>query len=94
MPGIQEMVKYPMGSPEFTRDVLSNLLTYWFLNPSTVDEELIEERWQTLQTQNAHVLMSMAIPDLTDRLAEIQHGYLSSGAPRISSARQRASGKF
>ena len=65
-----------MGSPEFTRDVLANLLTLLVFDPSTVDQELIDERWQTLQTQNAHVLMSMAIPDLTDRLVEIQHGIL------------------
>jgi len=38
---------------------------------SIVDEELVQERWDTLQTQNAHVLATMQIPDLTDRLPEI-----------------------
>jgi 4,5:9,10-diseco-3-hydroxy-5,9,17-trioxoandrosta-1(10),2-diene-4-oate hydrolase len=41
-----------------------------------VDHELVDERWQTLQSQNAHVLATMAIPDLTDRLKEIQHPVL------------------
>jgi 4,5:9,10-diseco-3-hydroxy-5,9,17-trioxoandrosta-1(10),2-diene-4-oate hydrolase len=30
MPGIQAMVKYPMGSPEFTKEVLAQLLTSSF----------------------------------------------------------------
>ena len=76
MQGIQEMVKHPMGSPEFTRDVLANLLTLLVFDPALVDDELVDERWLTLQTQNAHVLATMAIPDLTDRLKEIQHRVL------------------
>ncbi len=71
MEGIQAMVKYPMGSPEFTREVLAKLLTLLVFNPKYVDEELVEERWQTLQNQNAHVLATMAIPDLTERLGEL-----------------------
>jgi 4,5:9,10-diseco-3-hydroxy-5,9,17-trioxoandrosta-1(10),2-diene-4-oate hydrolase len=76
MPGIQEMVKYPMGSPEFTREVLANLLTLLVYDNAAVDEVLIEERWSTLQTQNAHVLISMAIPDLTSRLGEVEQPIL------------------
>lgn len=71
MDGIQAMVKYPMGSPEFTRDILAKLLTLLVFDSSIVDEELVQERWDTLQTQNAHVLATMQIPDLTDRLPEI-----------------------
>ena len=71
MEGIQAMVKYPMGSPEFTRDILAKLLTLLVFNPDDVDAELIDERWQTLQSQNAHVLATMAIPDLTPRLDEL-----------------------
>ena len=71
MPGIQAMVKYPMGSPEFTRDVLAKLLTQLVFDANQVNEELISERWATLQTQNAHVLATMQIPDLSPRLAEL-----------------------
>lgn len=71
MPGIQAMVKYPMGSPEFTKEVLAQLLTQLVYDPIHVDDELVNERWATLKTQNAHVLATMQIPDLTDRLALI-----------------------
>lgn len=72
MDGIQAMVKYPMGSPEFTRDVLANLLTLLVFDENCVDDELVQERWETLQTQNAHVLATMQIPDLTPRLGEVK----------------------
>lgn len=71
MPGIQAMVKYPMGSPEFTKDVLAQLLTQLVYDPVNVDAELVDERWATLETQNAHVLATMQIPDLSDQLASI-----------------------
>ena len=71
MEGIQTMVKYPMGSPEFTRDVLAKLLTLLVYDEASIDEELIEERWTTLQTQNSHVLATMAIPDLSDQIGHI-----------------------
>lgn len=71
MPGIQAMVKYPMGSPEFTKEVLGELLTQLVYDPVNVDEELVDERWATLETQNAHVLATMQIPDLSDQLASI-----------------------
>ncbi len=76
MRGIQEMVKYPMGSPEFTRDVLAKLLTLLVFDPTLVNDELVDERWHTLQTQNPHVLATMAIPDLSERLSEIRHPVL------------------
>ena len=71
MPGIQAMVKYPMGSPEFTKEVLAQLLTQLVYDPANVDDELVDERWATLETQNAHVLATMQIPDLSDQLASI-----------------------
>lgn len=71
MPGIQAMVKYPMGSPEFTKDVLAQLLTQLVYDPVNVDAELVDERWATLETQNAHVLATMQIPDLSDQLSSI-----------------------
>ena len=69
--GIQAMVKYPMGSPEFTTEVLGELLKLLVFDPKHVTQELIDERWQILQTQNAQVLASMQIPNLTDRLQEL-----------------------
>jgi 4,5:9,10-diseco-3-hydroxy-5,9,17-trioxoandrosta-1(10),2-diene-4-oate hydrolase len=69
--GIQAMVKYPMGSPEFTKEVLGDLLKLLVFDAKHVTQELIDERWQILQIQNAQVLASMQIPNLTDRLQEL-----------------------
>lgn len=77
MPGIQAMVKYPMGSPEFTKDVLASLLQQLVFDPSHVTEALVNQRWATLQTQNPTVLATMAIPDLTDCLKDITCPVLS-----------------
>jgi len=70
--GIQAMVKYPMGSPEFTRDVLQQLLKLLVHDPVHITDALIDERWEILQQQNSQVLVSMSIPNLCDRLGELQ----------------------
>lgn len=69
--GIQAMVKYPMGSPEFTKEVLGELLKLLVFNPKHITEQLVNERWEILQMQNSQVLASMQIPNLSDRLPEI-----------------------
>lgn len=70
--GIQAMVKYPLGSPEFTREVLQRLLGLLVFDQQQVTEELVSQRWQILQMQNPQALVTMAVPNLTDRLSEIQ----------------------
>ena len=69
--GIQAMVKYPMGSPEFTKEVLGELLKLLVFDPKHITEQLVNERWEILQRQNSQVLASMQIPNLRDRLPEI-----------------------
>lgn len=69
--GIQAMVKYPMGSPEFTRDVLQELLKLLVHDPVHVTDELVAQRWEILQQQNAQVLASMQIPNLAGRVSEL-----------------------
>ena len=71
MSGIQAMVAYPMGSPTFTRDVLGSLLQRLVYDNRHVTEQLISQRWHILQQQNAQVLATMQIPNLTSRLKEI-----------------------
>ncbi|NHN36458.1 alpha/beta fold hydrolase [Pseudomaricurvus alcaniphilus] len=70
--GIQAMVKYPLGSPEFTRDVLRQLLQLLVYDPTLVTEQLVAERWQILQLQNPQVLATMQVPNLSGRLPELQ----------------------
>ena len=67
MPGIQAMVAYPMGSPAFTREVLGTLLERLVFDKRHVTEQLISQRWHILQQQNAQVLATMQIPNLTSR---------------------------
>jgi 4,5:9,10-diseco-3-hydroxy-5,9,17-trioxoandrosta-1(10),2-diene-4-oate hydrolase len=69
--GIQAMVKYPMGSAEFTKDVLRQLLSLLVFDPVHVTDQLVDERWQVLQLQNPQVLASMQIPNLADQLAKL-----------------------
>jgi len=40
--------------------------------PRVVDDELLEERWNVLQTQPKAVLARMLIPDLSPRLIDIR----------------------
>ena len=72
MQGIQEMVKFPMGSPAFTQEVLADLLTLLVYDPVHVTQQLVAERWTVLQQQNSQVLASMDIPNQTENLAKIQ----------------------
>ena len=71
MSGIQAMMAYPMGSPTFTREVLGTLLERLVFDKRHVTEQLISQRWHILQQQNAQVLATMQIPNLTSRLKEI-----------------------
>ena len=60
-----------MGEPEVNQKKPPHTSANHFTEPANVDQELVDERWATLETQNAHVLATMQIPDLTDRLPEI-----------------------
>lgn len=77
MPGIQAMVAYPMGSPQFTREVLGDLLQQLVFDNKHVTDDLIEQRWLVLQQQNPTVLTTMQVPNLSTRLAEISCPTLS-----------------
>ena len=71
MEGIQAMTKVPLGSPEFTPEYLKGVLKLIVYNPDFITDELIEERFRILETQNASVFQRMVIPNLTERLADI-----------------------
>jgi len=72
MEGIQAMTKIPLGSPEFTPAYLKEVLKLIVFNPEHITDELIEERFRILRTQNPAVFTRMSIPNITDRLKEIQ----------------------
>ena len=70
MPGIRSMVSQFVGAG-FDRPGLRELLEMLTFNPKIVDDELLEERWNILQTQPKAVLAKMLIPDLSKRLIDI-----------------------
>ena len=72
MEGIQAMVKVPLGSPEFTPAYLKEVLKLIVYDPIHITDELIDERFRILATQNPSVFTRMVTPNLTERLAEIQ----------------------
>lgn len=71
MEGIQAMTKVPLGSPEFTPAYLKEVLKLIVFDPKHITDELIEERFRILATQNPAVFARMVTPNLTDRLKEI-----------------------
>lgn len=72
MEGIQAMTKVPLGSPEFTPAYLKQVLQLIVHDPKHITDELIEERFRVLKTQNPAVFKRMVIPNLSSRLPEIQ----------------------
>jgi len=71
MPGIRAMVSQFVGAG-FDRPGLRELLEMLAFDPRVVDDALLEERWNVLQTQPKAVLARMLIPDLSPRLIEIR----------------------
>ena len=71
MPGIRAMVSQFVGAG-FDRPGLRELLEMLAFDPKVVDDDLLEERWNVLQTQPKAVLARMLIPDLSPRLIEIR----------------------
>ncbi len=71
MPGIQKMVSQFIGSG-FDKDGLRGLLGLLAYDPKFVTDELVQQRWNILQTQPKDVLARMLIPDLTPDLGKIR----------------------
>jgi 4,5:9,10-diseco-3-hydroxy-5,9,17-trioxoandrosta-1(10),2-diene-4-oate hydrolase len=78
MPGMQKMFKV-FGSgepvtPEVMKDLFATGLMY---DPRHATDELVSERMQIMSIMNGHVMASMKIPVLTERLHEIDHPVLA-----------------
>lgn len=72
MAGMQEMVSTFTSGP-MDRAMMKRILTLLVHDPSSViDDELIDERYAICETQPRTVLSTMRIPNMTDRLGEIQ----------------------
>lgn len=71
MPGIQKMVSQFVGTG-FDREGLRRLLALLAYDPRFITDELVEERFNILQTQPKDVLARMSITDLTPELARLR----------------------
>jgi 4,5:9,10-diseco-3-hydroxy-5,9,17-trioxoandrosta-1(10),2-diene-4-oate hydrolase len=71
MPGIQKMVSQFVGSG-FDRPGLRRLLQLLAYDPNTITDELLEQRFNILQTQPKAVLARMSITDLTPELGKLR----------------------
>jgi 4,5:9,10-diseco-3-hydroxy-5,9,17-trioxoandrosta-1(10),2-diene-4-oate hydrolase len=71
MPGIQKMVSQFVGSG-FDRPGLRRLLELLAYDPRTITDELVEQRYNILQTQPKAVLARMSITDLTPELGKLR----------------------
>lgn len=70
MPGIQKMVSQFTGAG-FDRAGLRRMLELLAYDPKIITEELLEQRFNILQTQPKDVLARMLITDLTPQLAQL-----------------------
>lgn len=72
MPGMQILKQiFTQGNvdKESLRQFITEGLVY---NQSVVDDELVDERWDIYQKQNDQCLKTMRVPNLAERLPEIQ----------------------
>jgi 4,5:9,10-diseco-3-hydroxy-5,9,17-trioxoandrosta-1(10),2-diene-4-oate hydrolase len=71
MPGMQRMVSAFVGEV-LDRAGLRRILELLVVDPAFVTDELVEERFNVLQTQPKDVLARMRIPDMTADLGKIR----------------------
>lgn len=73
MPGMAMMKDVFMSAEPVTPARMKDFFRQAFVvNPDCVDDALVEERHALMQLQNPQVIKTMTVPDMTDRLGEIQ----------------------
>ncbi len=72
MPGMQKMFQvYGSGEP-VTHEVMKELFAFGLMHdPRYATDELVSERMQIMQLMNGQVMSSMQIPELGERLTEL-----------------------
>lgn len=72
MPGMQKVFQVFGSGEPVTQEVMKDLFaTSLMHNPAFATDELVAERLQIMQIMNGHVMASMHVPVLTERLHEI-----------------------
>jgi 4,5:9,10-diseco-3-hydroxy-5,9,17-trioxoandrosta-1(10),2-diene-4-oate hydrolase len=73
MPGMQKVFEVFGSGEPVTAAVMKELFAVSLMhNPDFATDELVAERMQIMQIMNGHVMATMSVPVLTDRLMEIQ----------------------
>jgi 4,5:9,10-diseco-3-hydroxy-5,9,17-trioxoandrosta-1(10),2-diene-4-oate hydrolase len=72
MPGMQKVFKVFGSGEPVTDEVMKDLFaTGLMFNPEYATDELVQERTQIMGIMNGHVMRTMKVPVLTDRLSEL-----------------------
>lgn len=72
MPGMQKVLQVFSSGEPVTPAVMKDLFATGLMNnPSFATDELVAERMQIMQIMNGHVMATMKVPVLTDRLPEL-----------------------
>ncbi|KZX60365.1 3-oxoacyl-ACP reductase [Halioglobus sp. HI00S01] len=72
MPGMQQVFKaFGSGEPVTPATMKTLFATGLMYNGDLATDELVAERMQIMQIMNGHVMATMQIPNLVDRLADI-----------------------
>ncbi len=73
MPGMQKVFKVFGSGEPVTSEVMKDLFATGLMhNPEHATDELVQERMQIMQIMNGHVMATMKVPVLTERLKELQ----------------------
>lgn len=73
MPGMQKVFKVFGSGEPVTPAVMKDLFATGLMhNPKYATDELVAERMQIMATMNGHVMATMSVPVLTERLREIE----------------------
>ncbi len=72
MPGMQKVFAVFGSGEPVTHEVMKDLFATGLMhNPAYATDELVAERMQIMEIMNGHVMATMQIPVLTDRLQEL-----------------------
>ncbi len=69
MPGMAMMKEVFTSGKPMTEDSMRAFFEKAFVvNPACINTQLVRERWQSMQTQNPHVVQTMVVPNMEDDL--------------------------
>lgn len=73
MPGMQLMKEVFTSAQPVTPEKMKEFFTTAFVvNPDCLDDQTVQERWQSMQTQNPRVVQTMVVPNMEDQLGDLQ----------------------